>query len=177
MSLTYGPYQLTLRLEDYIQAILKEVHPNLKIQKDSYYVIEKILLRLLQKLILHSSIDFELTVTEVIGGDLGNHAISDYYKFLNGDYDLVYPIDTISSIIKNYLEDRSIYFEHFLKFLSIILEYITLEILSLAGNVANELKRIKIIPLFIFNGLFNDDELKNLIENIFDEPLEDVIFK
>jgi len=62
-------------------------------------------------------------------------------------------------------------------FLSSVLEYITLEILSLAGNVANELKRIKIIPLFIFNGLFNDDELKNLIENIFDEPLEDVIFK
>ena len=61
-------------------------------------------------------------------------------------------------------------------FLSSVLEYITLEILFVAGNVANIWNKKRIQPLFIYRGIDKDDELNYLIECIFDSSLDNVIY-
>jgi len=65
---------MVLKFKPYFKNILNEVHPGLQLSKESSAVIEKILTKLLDKLIKHSSIDFRLVLTEVLGGDLATKA-------------------------------------------------------------------------------------------------------
>lgn len=78
---------------------------------------------------------------------------------------LQFPVGRIHSMLKNNnFADRisataPIY-------LAAVLEYLTAEILELAGNAANENKRIRIIPRYIQLAVRNDEELNKLLHDV-----------
>eukprot|EP01130_Rhizamoeba_saxonica_P005908 TRINITY_DN233_c0_g1_i1.p1 TRINITY_DN233_c0_g1~~TRINITY_DN233_c0_g1_i1.p1 ORF type:complete len:149 (+),score=43.15 TRINITY_DN233_c0_g1_i1:59-505(+) len=51
-------------------------------------------------------------------------------------------------------------------YLAAVLEYLTAEILELAGNASREQKRIRIIPRHIMFAIRNDDELNKLLQKV-----------
>jgi len=51
-------------------------------------------------------------------------------------------------------------------YLASVLEYLTAEILELAGNAASERKKNRITPRFVNLAIRNDDELNRLLSNV-----------
>jgi len=51
-------------------------------------------------------------------------------------------------------------------YLASVLEYLTAEILELAGNAASERKKNRITPRFVNLAIRNDDELNRLLNNV-----------
>ena len=51
-------------------------------------------------------------------------------------------------------------------FLTSVIEYITAELLELAGNAAKDNKRCRIIPRHIMLAIKNDDELNELLKSV-----------
>eukprot|EP01130_Rhizamoeba_saxonica_P005909 TRINITY_DN233_c0_g1_i2.p1 TRINITY_DN233_c0_g1~~TRINITY_DN233_c0_g1_i2.p1 ORF type:complete len:170 (+),score=44.56 TRINITY_DN233_c0_g1_i2:72-512(+) len=51
-------------------------------------------------------------------------------------------------------------------YLAAVLEYLTAEILELAGNASREQKRIRIIPRHIMFAIRNDEELNVLLQKV-----------
>ena len=148
------------------------------IRKQSYQFIETILTKLIEKLLLEyrRDNDFDLTIINVIGGDLGEQAIADYHRFLNNNYKLIYPISTIVKIIrtKGYSTEY-IGREDVLQFLSVVLEYITLEILTLSGYATTDNNKMMISYEFVEKAIYYDDELNRLIVKIYGLPIEELI--
>jgi len=166
-------------LKLYIRQILNDVHPTLLISNDSYIIIGKNLIKILRELLLQYDYtsDFYITITDTMDENLANKATNDYRNFLNGNYELIYPIDVIDNIIENEKIFKGyIYPEEVLTFLSVMIEYLTLEILSLSGNATNDNKKMTIKPQFLYKAIKNNDELKNLLDKVFDEPLSAIIY-
>jgi len=164
-------------LEKYIRKILQEIHPNMKIARKSLIIIEKIMINFLKKLILkHIKLkNFDLSIRELMEETLANKTIN--YEFLKDYNNLSYSPYIIYKIIKM----EGLYMEYFknesvLQYLSIIIEYITFEILSLSKIITNNNNKIIIHPYYIYEAISKSNELSNLIINIFDMPISNIVF-
>ena len=51
-------------------------------------------------------------------------------------------------------------------YLASVLEYLTAELLELAGNAAKDNKRLRIVPRHVMLAVRNDDELAQLLGNV-----------
>ncbi|CBI32290.3 hypothetical protein VitviT2T_009399 [Vitis vinifera] len=78
---------------------------------------------------------------------------------------LQFPVGRISRLIKdgNYAERVS---RTAPVYLSAVLEYLSAEVLELAGNVAKDNQKARILPRHIVHAMRNDIELCRLLENV-----------
>lgn len=49
---------------------------------------------------------------------------------------------------------------------AVVLEYLTAEILELAGNEAAEMKKVRVTPRHIMLAIRKDDDLRNLLDGV-----------
>lgn len=150
-----------------IKAVLHQVHNKLQINKESIYVIKKLLLDLISKFtneILNSnpvSSSISTHINKIMSGELARHALSEVNKYkYHSKKKLVFPKILIPSIAENLPEAYAFN-------ISVITEYIAAEILELSGSECNNKKRIIIQPCDICHAITADEELNSLFMDIF----------
>ena len=100
-----------------------------------------------------------------IGGGSGGRGKNKTYRSKSSRAGLTFPVGRIARFLKKgrYAKrvgaGASIY-------LGAVLEYLTAEILELAGNAARDHRRKRIIPRHIQLGIRNDEELNKLLGSV-----------
>jgi histone H2A len=178
----------------YIYKVLKQVHPDTGISKKAMAImnsfihdmadrLQKEAVNIVEAVTKKKSItsrEIQTAVRLVLPGELAKHAVSEgtkaVTKFLSGNdggegrtsksfrAGLQFPV----GFFHRYLQEKTklrvgkgapIY-------LAAVLEYLTAEILELAGNASRDNKRVRIIPRHIMLAVRNDEELNKLLKNV-----------
>ena len=177
----------------YIHRVLKQVHPDLHISKDSLELINLLINNYAIHLIKSSneiihpinyktkkiknlgkktidSRDIESAVRLIIPGQVANHAVSEGNKALDKFADstngypskragLQFSIARTDNLIRKYIENKTRVSQKAAVYLAAVLEYLTAEIVELAGNAAMDNKKKTISTIFIKLAINNDEEL------------------
>jgi len=161
---------------DELHSILKFINPNLTLSHTSRVILEQIIKKIGQKLLFEGEKyeNFDETIENFIGGELAAHTIDEYHRFLDGNYKLIYTKNTIAAVFPSTYSSKY-FIEDLIKFISIVLECITIEILSLSEIVTTQKNLFEISPYFIYHGIIKNKELKNLIEKVFDMTLNEIM--
>ena len=168
-----------------IESVLKQVHPETKINKDGLKAISEYLTKvgenIIKKLVLLKSIpvhineedeededdnkdtissrDVQFAVRLAIPKELGRHAISEGTKGVLkwGMGQQVNRFYDMNNFNPKFkiLEDSNVYFSH-------VLEYLSAELLELSGSAARNNKRVNINKDFVDRAIKNDSELEKL---------------
>lgn len=175
------------KFDVYIKRVLKQVHPDTSISKDTLFQINTILNLIANKVASESlklcRIDKKSTVSGrhvqqavviVITSELAKHAVSELIR-------AVTKAKTLNPVTMNrvtaglqfpptraghFMSDHSGRTAVISKIaLAAVLEYLTAEILELAGNVTRDQGKSIITTRHLFLTINNDDELSKLINN------------
>ena len=154
----------------YIKQILKEVHPELQLTNDAYILINDILKSLSKKIVegYESDNDYQKIISKIMSGKLAINTMKEWNNYMLGTYDLIYPLKSIDHVMiglglgLGYICNYSIK-----EFISVTIEYITLEILNAAGNITHNMKKIQINLGNVGLAIDGDNELVNLVSNVF----------
>ena len=171
------------KFELYIKAVLKEVHPNHRISKDSVSQLSFIANQLAAKIGLVakgmmtsekiiSSRMIDVAIKQTFPGELANHAVTEGVravdKFIKGGKKtkkagLKVPPSRIRKIIADTCKQKigataSVY-------CAAVVEYIIAEILQLAGNSTTDKKRKVLSSRDLFMAINQDEELHKLVKN------------
>ncbi|XP_026464400.1 histone H2A, sperm-like [Ctenocephalides felis] len=79
--------------------------------------------------------------------------------------DLVFPVSRINRFLRKgrYAQRIS---DPAPVYLAAVMEYLTAEMLELAGNAARDNKRLRIVPRYLQLAIRNDDELNRLLQGV-----------
>ena len=179
------------RYDLYISKVLKQVHPDTGITSDAldqvnllvHQTAENILnsVRILLKDTKTKTVtsrDIKSGVRLELPGELAKHAVSEgskaVTKYTSESYSvngnrtkkarLQFSVSRTEHLIRLYLPQYKLA-QAAPVYLAAVLEYITAEVLELAGNVARDNKRARISVDHIFPAINNDEELKKLFKN------------
>eukprot|EP00011_Vannellida_sp_DIVA3-517-6-12_P006214 CAMPEP_0114623256 /NCGR_PEP_ID=MMETSP0168-20121206/10153_1 /TAXON_ID=95228 ORGANISM="Vannella sp., Strain DIVA3 517/6/12" /NCGR_SAMPLE_ID=MMETSP0168 /ASSEMBLY_ACC=CAM_ASM_000044 /LENGTH=230 /DNA_ID=CAMNT_0001834485 /DNA_START=8 /DNA_END=700 /DNA_ORIENTATION=+ len=172
----------------YIYKVLKQVHPDTGISRKGMQVIDDFCWDMFNKLSEQAYVLAELnkksTVTArevqtavrlVLPGELSKHARSEGTKAVtkfesagggsqSSRAGLQFPAGRLKTAMKKKLRCRlgkaaPVY-------LGAVIEYLTAEVLELAGNASRDNKRVRITPRHIFLAIYNDEELNRLCKDV-----------
>lgn len=186
----YAPRRRKPRTEtfnSYIYKVLKQVHPDTGISnkamavmndfvKDTFNRVAGEVLTLCEvsKRGTATSREIQTAVRLLLPGELAKHAVSEgtkaVCKFNSGGggsrsmrAGLQFPVGRVHRLLKEKLRMRvgagaPVY-------LAAVLEYLTAEVLELAGNASRDNRRTRIIPRHIQLAVRNDEELNKMCKN------------
>lgn len=179
----------------HISKVLRQVHPDTAIKANASNELNQLIHNLAVKIVCcsnqlvmnhhvktTSSRDISSAVSIVIPGELGKHSLSEGSKAVTkfnsssaGTVDhkssrstragLQFPVGRVSNIIRKHMTSERLT-NTAPVYLSAVLEYITAEILELAGNGARDMKKIRINTRHILLAIKNDYELNKLFSKV-----------
>ena len=153
-----------LNLDKSIKRVLASVHPDLNMSTDAKIIHNNFLNNLMRKIIEHAifSSKFKEVILRVFKGELAFHTITEIRRSL-----LKYENGTKTKGIFPYLQIKEIFEDMRLSIaVSAVLNYISGEILELAGNLTREDERLQMSDSDIIEAMTNDPELHRLINKI-----------
>jgi histone H2A len=177
----------------YVYKVLKQVHPDTGISKQAMAIMHDLVSDMFARILngamelcevnnktTLTSRDVQTAVRLELPGELAKHAVSEgtkaVTKFSMTDgarggraqtraarAGLQFPVGRIHRFMKAKWHGRvgggaPIY-------LSAVLEYLSAEVLELAGNAARDNKRVRIIPRHILLAVRNDEELNKMLKS------------
>lgn len=171
----------------YIFRVLKQVHPDLSISKQAMDIMNDFCWDIFTKLIDEArelifksnalTIDDKVMQTVVklmIPGELAKHGLSEGNKAVTAFKEigkggskaagLQFPVGRIHRLIKE--KSKSRVTKLCAVFSAAVLEYLSAEILELAGNASKDLKVKRMTPRHILFAIRGDEELDNLTSGI-----------
>ena len=177
----------------YIYKVLKQVHPNIGMTKDAKEYTNKLIHKLLDELFREITIimgkkktisakEVEKAVQLLI---ISRHGLSEGYKALSkykaaeqgregkklgrenqsALAGLTFPIPRVTKKIRQAFPKNRVG-KYSSIFLTAVLEYITAEILEVAGNISLDESKKRITTDYIKKGINNDKELTNIFSRI-----------
>jgi hypothetical protein len=147
-----------------IEQVLKQVHPDLSITDEATYEMNNFLNNLMDEIIKksHHLHNLRHVIDDIFDGQLRSYAISEIMKIMKK-----HNLGVNTGLVFSYLELQKVFDDIELSLaVSTVLEYISAEILELAGNVARDDERLLLEYNDIITAMNNDPELVNLIEKI-----------
>jgi histone H2A len=175
-----------------IYRVLKQIHPNLGISMIAMRITSDLISHLAERLLRESEFltnfiacqktlsirEFQSAVRLVLPGELAKHAVSLMNKSLAKILDkettntrvtvsrskragLSFPVALVSAFVRRHKQSSRV--GRLVPFgLAAVLEYVTAEVLELAGDQSRDDHRLRIAPRHIFFALSNDDDLSRL---------------
>ena len=160
------------KFDVFIRKVLKKIHPDTNISKDTLFQVNAILnliasklsseslkLSRLDKKSTISSRHLELAVKLLLHGLLASHAISS----INKNTGLQFSPARAGRFMSNHSGRTTAESK---VALASVLEYLCAEITELAGNVTSDKKKVTITTRHLFLAIENDHALYNLINNV-----------
>lgn len=142
---------------DGILAVLKQVHPNTKIDKDAIMYVSQLLVYIANKLAATPGATLNTRLRAVLSENLAKHAISEASKV----YNRYLSLKPTKRKMANWLAYEGAF------------EYLLAEILELAGNATRDNGKVTITRRYIDLALVNDTDLAEVFEDVI--PLKAVI--
>ena len=169
----------------YITRVLKKVHPNKLINSTAKSIMNDIISYISEKLCIITVLiakyankktisdgEVRVAVRLLLPNELSEFALSKGFQAVKGfttsptkDAGLTIPVSCVEKDLRNVDQKLQINAEAPV-FLAAVLEYLTIEILEVAGNVATDSKKIRISVRHIYMSYVYDEELSELLMNI-----------
>ncbi|MBN3321207.1 H2A protein, partial [Atractosteus spatula] len=166
----------------YVYKVLKQVHPDTGISSKAMGIMNSFVSDIFERIageasrLAHynkrstiTSREIQTAVRLLLPGELAKHAVSEgtkaVTKYTSSKAGLQFPVGRVHRLLRkgNYAErvgaGAPVY-------LAAVLEYLTAEILELAGNAARDNKKTRIIPRHLQLAVRNDEELNKLLGGV-----------
>ena len=179
------------KFDIYISKVLKQVHPDCSlsanIKSQINYFLNLLAVKIIEQAVSMlsgkktiTSREIQSAVRIILPGQLARYAISEgtksVTKYISADglgkkkidrsakAGLAFSVSRVENIIRDNTNTRV--GEGAPVYLAAVLEYITAELLELAGNAARDNRKTTIQPRYLMMAIENDEELKKLIQTV-----------
>nr|2JSS_A Chain A, Chimera of Histone H2B.1 and Histone H2A.Z [Saccharomyces cerevisiae] len=172
----------------YIYKVLKQTHPDTGISQKSMSILNSFVNDIFERIATEASKlaaynkkstisarEIQTAVRLILPGELAKHAVSEGTRAVtkyssstqaqssSARAGLQFPVGRIKRYLKRHATGRTRVGSKAAIYLTAVLEYLTAEVLELAGNAAKDLKVKRITPRHLQLAIRGDDELDSLI--------------